>query len=457
MKDVVENHDDEEEEQILNLERNILFCGKEIPTKYYILGFFFIINVFLFADQNLLAPNLTIIGEEFNWTTTERDRFLGGYISIGFFIVGGITSLSVGLLTDLVNRKWVLVVTVAIGELSCALTYFVSTGTEDNFWKGLWLTRSITGFAIGGALPVQFSMLGDLFTETERGKAIAVTGMANFLGISFGQYLSNFMTPDWRTPFLIVSLPTFVLLALFVLTTEEPIRGQSERKESKEKAHKSRRLTLEKFKSLVKTPGAVLLIAQGIPGALGWGTFGIYLNDFMKTDLDVDTITVANSLLFFGIVASFSGFYSGYLVDKYISSKPEILPLIAGISTIGLALPFGLIVKSGQSDSWFYYVLLLPAGFIAALAAPIIRGLLLHIALPETRGTAFALQTLVEEIGKGFSPFILSLIIENIEDRSNGLLIGLLSWIPSGIIMMLVYFTISKDITNRNISSIASL
>ena len=42
---------------------------------------------FLFADQNLLAPNLSLIAAEFNFNDMERDEKLGGNISFGFFVV----------------------------------------------------------------------------------------------------------------------------------------------------------------------------------------------------------------------------------------------------------------------------------------------------------------------------------------------------------------------------------
>lgn len=432
--------------------------GKGLSEKYYMLLLFFVINIFLFADQNLMAPNLTVIAEEFNWDSDEKDRYLGGYISIGFFSVGGIISMIVGYLADTVNRKWVFVITVAIGELSCAATYFVATGTEKNFWTGLWLTRAITGFALGGALPIQFSLLGDLFSEDERGKAVAFTGIANALGTSFGQYFANFMEPDWRSPFLYVSLPTFVLLAVYLLTTEEPPRGGAEkmlqgREKDPDGDHK---INWEKLKGLGKTTSAVLLIAQGIPGTLPWGTFGVYLNDYMKEDLGISTPVVANALLMFGLVSCFSAFYGGYLVDKYIEKKPKILPLIAGGTTLFIALPFVLIVKGDTMADWVYFALIIPSGFVASLAGPIIKGMLLHVTIPETRGTAFALQSLMDELGKGFGPFIISLIIEAVPERSTGMLIGLLGWIPCGLIIMSVYFFVDGDIRKNRLALAAA-
>ena len=76
--------------------KHVSFGCCKLEERKYVLGLFTLINIFLFADQNLLAPNLTVISEEFNMTEDERDIYLGGYISIGFFAVGGVVAVVVG-------------------------------------------------------------------------------------------------------------------------------------------------------------------------------------------------------------------------------------------------------------------------------------------------------------------------------------------------------------------------
>eukprot|EP00976_Prorocentrum_cordatum_P087161 1186793-Prorocentrum_minimum.AAC.3 len=51
-------------------------------------------TTFLFADQNLMAPNLTAIAEDFGFSEDERDSKLGGQIALGFFLVGAPVCLS---------------------------------------------------------------------------------------------------------------------------------------------------------------------------------------------------------------------------------------------------------------------------------------------------------------------------------------------------------------------------
>ena len=54
----------------------------------YTLFLYSITTVLLFADQNLLAPNLSAAAEEFGFENDERDKRLGGDIALAFFLLG---------------------------------------------------------------------------------------------------------------------------------------------------------------------------------------------------------------------------------------------------------------------------------------------------------------------------------------------------------------------------------
>jgi len=81
---------------------------------------------------------------------------------MGFFLVGGLTSLLAGYLTDTRNRCYLFGAVIIFGEVSCLATYFVS-----NYWQ-LLICRILTGISIGGATPVLFSLLGDLYADSSR-------------------------------------------------------------------------------------------------------------------------------------------------------------------------------------------------------------------------------------------------------------------------------------------------
>jgi MFS family permease len=185
---------------------------------------FSLCTVLLFADQNLMSPNLTAIANDFGLNPEERDRQLGGDISLAFFLLGAPASFLVGCLADQADRSALFAWTVGIGESACLATYFVKT------YRQLYICRAVTGFSVGGALPLIYSILGDLFAAQDRHVVSAVVSFGMGAGISVGQAIAGFLGPTfgWRLPFLVVAVPALlVALAVFIFV-EDPERGAME-------------------------------------------------------------------------------------------------------------------------------------------------------------------------------------------------------------------------------------
>ncbi len=82
-------------------------------------------------------------------TAEEKDVFIGGQISLAFFIVGVPSSIIFGWLADFFwHRGSLFAVVIFISETACFGTFFAK-----NFGM-LLLTRTITGDGIGGTLPI---------------------------------------------------------------------------------------------------------------------------------------------------------------------------------------------------------------------------------------------------------------------------------------------------------------
>jgi MFS family permease len=195
--------------------------------------------VLLFADQNLMAPNLSAIATEFGFNDEERDRKLGGQIALAFFVMGAPASLLIGCLGDQCNRIALFALTVGLGETACLLTYFSSDFTQ------LFLCRAVTGLSLGGAIPLIYSILGDLFAAEDRHAVNAVVSMGSGFGIAIGQGTAGFMGPSfgWRLPFLVVSIPALVCALAVFCFVKDPERGGMEPAIRAQKKHESDEMT----------------------------------------------------------------------------------------------------------------------------------------------------------------------------------------------------------------------
>ena len=160
-----------------------------------------IISFFMFADQNLMGPNLTVIATEFD-ILEHKDQYLGGFIPLFFWIFGGLITLIIGYYTDIKSRKNLFCIIIFLGEIPCLLSGFATTYTE------FFILRVLTGIGIGGIIPLTYSLLGDFYNSTERIKIVTIIGFCSGLGIAVGQLTAGFSgdSHGWRLPFILFSI-----------------------------------------------------------------------------------------------------------------------------------------------------------------------------------------------------------------------------------------------------------
>jgi hypothetical protein len=203
--------------------------------RYYNTFIFCLTCFFLYADQNLLAPNLSAAASDFGFNEREKNEMLGGDIALGFFLVGGPVALLVGYLADSIDRCKLFGIVVICGESACFATYFVKS-----YWE-LFFCRVLTGISIGGATPIIYSVLSDIYPATYRTYISVYIGVATSAGIAGGQLLSGLIGPiyGWKMPFLVISIPAILCGILAYFTAVEPVRGSQERevKNLKERGH----------------------------------------------------------------------------------------------------------------------------------------------------------------------------------------------------------------------------
>ena len=89
---------------------------RERWKRYGVVGLITATSLFLYADQNLIGPNMSAIAEEFGMDEKEKDVKLGGLLQLAFFVVGSPASLIIGYYADRVRRVRLFFWTTLIGE-----------------------------------------------------------------------------------------------------------------------------------------------------------------------------------------------------------------------------------------------------------------------------------------------------------------------------------------------------
>jgi predicted MFS family arabinose efflux permease len=412
----------------------------------YAVALLALMALFLFADQNLMAPNLTQIAGDLGLSVAERDTRLAGEISLWFWLVGGVTSVGTGYLADRVRRTRLIAAVMFLGGIPCFLTGFAQT-YEQLFWL-----RVLTGVGIGGAFPLIYSLLGDYFPPRLRAAATASIGLAMGVGVAYGQGLAGWLGPEhgWRLPFMIVAAPNFVLAPLFLATIREPQRGRTEAAVAAGGHGHGGRITWAAYEQLFRIRTNLLVFMQGLFGTVPWGVFFVYLNDFLAQDKGYSVQAATTIVIGIGAAAILGGFTGGLLGNRLYNRHPRYLPLLCGVTTFAAVIPMAALIQFpaqiGVPDPPMLPLLLMggAAGFAAAMTSSNLRAVLLNVNTPETRGSIFALYNLFDDLGRGLGPYFIGLLIASL-GRVQAFHVANLLWVVCGALLLIMSRSFPRD------------
>ena len=408
------------------------------------------------ADQNLLYPNYLLIMKEFNVTELEI-----GFLSSVFAFTATLTVVLWGYLTDVVTRKKLLLIGVLTGEIPCFLTAFA-----QDYWQ-LLVLRVFTGIGIGSLAPITATLVADVFEESKRGKGYGLMGTAGGLGILLGMIVAGLL-PDWRLPFIIVSVPNWILAPLFYIIAPEPRRGESEnvlKKLYERGLEYTYRISWKIAKKSLVSKTNILVLLQGALGTLPWGLIVSWLISFFIIVRGMNKEIATLILLILGLTTQFSNIVGGILGDYFDKKIRGGRALFSGISILlGVPISIGFIMYPWPSQLGLFDWILLVAYALLLIqvlswAGPNVPAIMSHVNLPEHRGTVFAILNLLGNIGGALGPLLGGFIIEYF--RSMGypdvtsylwtMVIGALFWIPCGLIWFLIhiYYPLDRESTMK--------
>ncbi len=393
----------------------------------------------LVADQYLLPPNYQQIMTEFGINEARM-----GLVSTIFVVSSVIVTAIWGFLSDIKERKKLLLVGVLLGEIPCFLTAYVQS------YPQLFLIRIFTGIGVGSLIPIGYSLISDIYDEEKRGKGFGyiqvALGMGSLVGMSFAGLIAS-----WRIPFIIVSLPNFILAPIFYLVLVEPKRGEGEKElksSLEEGAEYDYRIDMKTVKKSFKTHTNILIFIQGILGMIPWGILTYWLVSFLMVTRGMGKMTATFVLMIIGVSTVIGSLVGGYLGDHFEKRIRGGRAMLVGVAMfIGMLASIALILYPFPSslDMIHWIVLIIYSLLFMQLitfAGPNVPAVVSQVNLPEDRGTVFGVFNILNNSGMAVGPWFAGSVVGLLKGLGyvkpmayqNAMLVGALFWLPSSLI-----------------------
>ena len=198
----------------------------------YVLGVLLLVYMLNFIDRQILS----ILAGDIKRDLHLNDDDIGFLYGTAFGVFYSLFGIPIGRLADNWNRVRLITIGLALWSAMTALSGLSRSGVQ------LALARVGVGIGEATASPCAYSLLSDYFPKDRRATALAIYSSGIFIGgglslgiggLVVGHWNAAFPgggpfgLVGWQAAFMAVGIPG-LLLALWVATLREPIRGQSD-------------------------------------------------------------------------------------------------------------------------------------------------------------------------------------------------------------------------------------
>jgi MFS family permease len=360
-----------------------------------------------------------------------------------------------GYASDRFSRKRVLMFGTGVWGL-----WTIAVGMAPNFTSML-IIRMISGLGLGCLMPATFSLLGDHYPQSKRGRALGVIGLVGLIGTVLGVLALGFVAnpEQWRWGFVGLGIASILTGVAIWLMVEEPPRGAAEPELAGLITHENEKRYAINWKDMLNTlriPTIWAAILQGVTGTMPWVVMGIYFINWMVRELGMSnditfTDPAGSAPLVFAIIvigAAVSNLLGGIIGDYAEKVNPRYGRTIIGQFSVLSGVPLMYILLTQAKNMTFWQIFGL-ASFTALMIGWPGRGakepMMQAVIPPEMRSSAYSMVNFVEGGLSAFSGLIAGWLADSL-----GLTQALLwtipfPWIICGILFSLFYFTYPRD------------
>jgi MFS family permease len=328
-------------------------------------------------------------------------------------------------------------------------------------FTSLMVIRAVSALGLGCLMPATFSLLGDHFPQSQRGRALGVIGLVGLLGTVLGVLALGFVANAemWRWGFIGLGVASVLSGFVIWLAVEEPPRGAAEPELAGIITHadeKRYQITVADMLNTLRIPTIWAAILQGITGTMPWVVMSVYMINWMIRELGyTNNITFSDPsgsapVIFAMIVvsAAVSNLLGGFIGDFAEKINWRYGRTVIGQFSVLVGVPLMYIFLT-QAKNWSFWTTFAFASLMALLIAWPGRGakepMMQAVVPPEMRSSAYSVVNFIEGGLSAFSGVIAGALADRI-GLTNAMLWTIpFPWIICGVFFTLFYFTYPKD------------
>ncbi|MCX6054530.1 MAG: MFS transporter [Chloroflexi bacterium] len=360
-----------------------------------------------------------------------------------------------GYASDRWSRKKVLIFGTGIWGLWTVVVGLMPTFT------GLMIIRIISGVGLGCLMPATFSLLGDHFPQSKRGRALGVIGLVGLMGTVLGVLALGFVANEqlWRWGFIGLGIASVLSGIVIWLLVEEPPRGSAEPELNGIISYQDEnryKISVKDMLSTLSIPTIWAAIIQGVTGTMPWVVLSVFFINWMVTVLGYSESisfndTKGSAPLIFAIVvigAAISNFMGGVIGDFAEKKNPKYgrtiigqFSVFSGVPLMYILIKFGHLMTFWQLFGLAFFTALLIGWPGRGAKEPMMQA----VVAPEKRSSAYSVVNFIEGGLSAFSSLIAGALSVKIGLTEALLWTVPFPWIICGIGFSIFYFTYPKD------------
>lgn len=338
-------------EEVVQPEKAPIDPNAKVPSySWYALGVLVLVYVLNFIDRQILS----ILANDIKADLGVADDYLGFLYGTAFAVFYALFGIPLGKLADSWKRVRLMAVGLTLWSAMTALSGFAkNAGT---------LTAARIGVGVGEATasPSAYSLISDWFPARLRATALAIYSSGLYIGGGISIWIGalvvenwNATYPDggplglagWQAAFLSVGIPG-LLLALWVMTLREPVRGAIDGMPTPENPHPFKGFVEEllqvipPFTLLGAARRGMGALAINVVAAIGFGALAVGLSRLTAGATSSLVPGVADQWLFLGV-----GYYAVFSWAVALRSRdlptfrltwgsPAFMTVVLGYGTV---------------------------------------------------------------------------------------------------------------------------